>query len=704
MKKILFLLPIPLFFFLAASSYRFIPLPNNDWPSYLGGNDRNHYSDLAQIDTSNVSLLKPVWIFSTPDSGQMQTNPLIIDGTLYAVSPTAQLIALDAASGEEKWTFGNRFLSALHASRGVAYWTNGKEERILHTIGSYLYAVDAKTGKNISSFGDNGRVDLHTGLPANAQEKFIISTTPGTVFENLIIMPVRLSEGEDAAPGDIRAFDVLSGKLVWSFHTIPYPGELGYETFPQDAYKNEEIGGANNWAGMALDEKKGIVYVPTGSAAYDFYGGNREGENLFSNSLLALDARTGKRIWHYQTVHHDIWDRDLPAPPNLVTVRHKGKLIEAVAQVTKHGYIFLFDRLTGTPLFPIEETRVLTSTALPGEKVWPTQPRPTLPLPYARQAHTLTNKDISPYAPNQKELKKAFQSYKKGWFDPPSQQGTLILPGFDGGAEWGGAAVDPNGIMYLNSNEMAWVLTMKNTPKEEELASLSNGERVYQTYCAACHGEKRQGKSLGIYPNLQNIASKKQKSEVLELINKGKGMMPGFPTVSTEEKQAVIAFLYGDEKVEAVSTKGGKSRIPYKSTGYNKFLDANGLPAISPPWGTLQAIDLNTGQYLWKIPLGHEPTLAQKGIYSTGTENYGGPLVTKGGILLIAATKDGYFRAFHQKTGKLLWSYKLPAAAFATPATYAVNGKQYVVIACGGGKLGTPKGNTYLAFALPEVN
>jgi quinoprotein glucose dehydrogenase len=677
-------------------------IPSEEWPEYLGGPERNHYSTLTQITPENVQNLKISWTYVTPDSGQMQVNPVVVNGVLYGVTASVQAFALDAATGKELWRFGDPLKNWASTSRGVAYWREGNDERILHTMGHFLYAIDAKTGRSIASFGENGRVDLHTGLPEIAKDKFMVSNTPGTIFEDLIVMPVRLSEGADAAPGDIRAFNVKTGKLAWTFHTIPYPGEFGYETFPKNAYKNTDVGAANNWSGMSVDRKRGILYVPTGSAAYDFYAGNRKGQNLFSNCLLALDARTGKRLWHFQTMHHDVWDRDLPAPPNLVTVKQNGKRIDAVAQVTKQGYVFVFDRVTGKPLFPIKEVPAHKST-LVGEQTWPTQPVPTKPEPFARQSPTVTEKQISPYAENREELIAKVKTYKNALFAAPSKEGTVIFPGFDGGAEWGGAAVDPEGVMYVNSNEMAWILTMKDTPKQDALAHLPLGERTYATLCASCHGPERKGNVKSGYPSLVDISTKREKAFVSNIITSGKGMMPGFTTLSVADKQALVAFLFGEEKKEA-SGGGGNSKmpyLPYTSTGYNKFLDSKGLPAIAPPWGTLNAIDLNTGEYRWKIPFGYEPLLLEKGIKNTGVENYGGPVITASGLLFIAATKDGMFRAFDKKTGKLLWETKLPAAAFATPATYQVNGKQYVVLACGGTKLGTKKGNQYVAFTLP---
>ncbi len=699
-----FLIPVAVITLIAAQfSWRSqTQTPAEEWPEYLGGPDRNHYSTLTQITPENVQNLKVAWTYSTPDSGQMQVNPIIVNRVLYGVTASVQAFALDAATGKEIWRFGDPLKNWASTSRGVSYWKEGTDERILHTMGPNLWALDAKTGKPIESFGDKGKTDLHTGLPEIAQNKFIISNTPGTIFEDLIVMPVRLSEGADAAPGDIRAFNVKTGKLVWSFHTIPYPGEFGYETFPKDAYKNTYTGAANNWAGMAVDRKRGIIYVPTGSAGYDFYGGNRKGQNLFANCLLALDARTGKRLWHFQTTHHDIWDRDMPAPPNLMTITHNGKKVDVVAQVTKQGFVFVFDRVTGKPIFPIKEMPVPKSM-LAGEMAWPTQPIPTKPAPFARQSNTLTEKDISPYAENREELVQNFKKYKTAFYAPGSKEGTVIFPGYDGGAEWGGAAADPEGILYVNANEMAWIQTMVETPKEEALAHLSAGEKLYTNYCVACHGTDRKGNPKSNYPSLIDIDKKRDKAFVSNLIGNGKGMMPGFTMLSATEKQAIVSFLFGDEKKEVSSTTSTSKQVylPYKSTGYNKFLDSKGLPAITPPWGTMSAIDLNTGEFVWKIPFGYEPALLEKGIKNTGVENYGGPVITASGLLLIAATKDGMFRAFDKKTGNLLWEMKLPAAGFATPSTYQVNGKQYVVIACGGTKLGTKKGNQYVAFALP---
>ncbi len=676
------------------------------WSDYLGGPDRNHYSSLTQINPQNVSQLKVAWSYSAPDSGQMQMSPIIVDGVLYGMTAAVQAFALDAATGKELWRFGDPLKAWHSTSRGVSYWSNGTDRRILCTIGPNLYALDAKTGQPIPTFGEQGKVDLHEGLPEVARNKFIISNTPGTVFENLIIMPLRLSEGADAAPGDVRAFDVVTGKLVWTFHTIPYPDEPGYETWENpEAYLNKDIGAANNWAGMAVDVASGMLFVPIGSAAPDFYGAQRLGKNLYSDCLLALDARTGKKVWHYQFMHHDIWDRDPPAPPNLIRVKRNGRVIDAVAQVTKQGYVFVFDRKDGQPLFQIEEVEAPPSL-LTGETAWPTQPVPVLPKPFARQAFTLTEQDISPYAENREELLQTFRQADRRRFAPPNLDGVLLLPGYDGGAEWGGAGADPDdGILYVNSNEMAWILKMETTGSQVADA-LPLGEATYLANCSSCHQKDWSGNAQSGYPSLININQRRDQAQVHQLITSGKGMMPGFPTLSEVQRKAIVAYLFGEEKKEvgavAHADASTPAVLPYKHGGYHKFLDSKGLPAIAPPWGTISAIDLNTGEYCWQVTLGDTESLRQKGHPPTGCESYGGPVVTASGLLFIAGTKDGKFRAFDKKNGTLLWETTLPAAAFATPATYEVQGKQYVVVACGGEKLGTPKGNQIVAFALGQ--
>ena len=676
-----------------------------EWKHYLGDPGRSHYSQLSEFTSKNIKSLKVSWEYESKDYGQMQMNPIVVDTLLYGVSSALRVFALDARSGEEVWVFGDTLKTLFSTSRGVSYWESGNDRRIFYTKGANLWALNAHTGQPIPSFGKGGKIDLRSGLPASARDKFVISSTPGTTYKNLIIMPLRLSEDVGAAPGDVMAFDVITGELAWSFHTLPRPGEPGIETWGDPNISESPIvGAANNWAGMALDQKREILYVPTGSAAPDFYGALRPGKNLYSNCLLALNANTGKLLWHYQFIHHDLWDRDPPAPPNLITVKHEGKKIAAVAQVTKQGYVFVFNRETGQPLFDIKEVAVPESE-LPGEQTWPTQPIPVKPAPFARQSDKLKIKDISPFAPNRDSLITLFKQFDKRNFAPPSLKPALLLPGYDGGAEWGGAAADPDkGILYINSNEMAWLLQMRISDDKDE--KLTVGERIYRQNCAVCHMTNRSGSQASGYPSLLAINNRLTEKNIHNIIMQGKGMMPGFPQISEKNRQELMSFLtdksYNKKVKQMTETNSKESYMPFQHMGYTKFLDQNGLPAISPPWGTLQALDLNTGEYLWKVPLGDTESLRELGQPTTGTENYGGSVVTENGLLFIAATKDGYIRAFDRDTGKLLWEFKLPAAAFATPALYYAGGKQYLTIACGGEKLGTKKGNKIIAFALED--
>lgn len=691
------------------------PKSDTDWAHYLGDPATSHYSTLDQINVENVAQLEVAWTYNsgnadTSNRSQIQCNPLIIKGILYGTSPTLQCFALDAATGKELWKFdpfeGNFDLFGMGVNRGLAHWKDGDEERILYSAGSNLYALDAKTGKPFKDFGKDGKVDLHEGLGRDVSEYFVVSNTPGVVYENLLILGTRVSEATGAAPGHIRAYDVRTGKQAWIFKTIPEPGEVGYETWSSDAW--QRIGGANSWAGMSLDEKRGWVFVPTGSAAYDFYGGDRVGDNLFANCILALDAKTGKRIWHYQTVHHDVWDRDLPCAPNLITLQLNGKKIDAVVQPTKSGYLFVLDRETGKPLYPIEEVAVEAST-LNGEKSSKTQPIPTKPVAFARNKIDSTDlTDLSPE--NHAFALEIWQKSRKGVFVPPSLEGTLLFPGFDGGAEWGGSAVDPNtNLIYINANEMAWILQMLPYQSASDNSPIAKGRNIFQTQCMNCHGKDLKGASIFKVPSLVGLKDRSAKADIIKLVKNGKGVMPSFAFLSDQERAAVVAFILEGKGIDNAAITNSKEpqgedvwTYPYVMAGYKRFKTPDGYPAIRPPWGTLNAIDLNTGELAWKIPFGEHEELIKKGLPPTGCENYGGPVVTDGGVLFIAATQDEKFRAFDKKTGKLLWETKLPAAGYATPATYSVKGKQYVVIACGGGKLDTKSGDAYVAFALPN--
>ncbi len=445
------------------------------------------------------------------------------------------------------------------------------------------------------------------------------------------------------------------------------------------------------------------MFLPTGSAAFDFWGGNRHGKNLFANSLIALEAGTGKYVWHYQFVHHDLWDRDLPAAPVLVTVTHDGRRIDAVAQATKSGHVFLFNRETGTPLFPIEE-RPVPPSDLRGESAWPTQPLPVKPPPFARQA--LTEADVTDVSEASRAavLAQLVKVRNGGQFVPPSTQGTVIFPGFDGGAEWGGSAFDErSGLLYVNANEMPWILSMVPIDGARESTDFARGRRTYQINCSVCHGIDRKGDAAKTVPSLATLSRRMPRADAEKIIAGGKAVMPAFPSLTAGERKELLSYLYNDKPTASSQEDEPIAEgVPYTHTGYNRFLDPEGLPAVKPPWGTLNAIDLNKGEIAWQVPLGEDPVLARRGRRNTGTENYGGPVVTAGGVIFIGATRDEKFRAFDKRTGKLLWETSLPAGGYATPSTYAVNGKQYVVIAAGGGKMGTKSGDAYIAYALPD--
>jgi quinoprotein glucose dehydrogenase len=677
---------------------------NHDWPAY-GGGDGTHYSNLSQINRDNVKNLVVAWKYDTGEKGGIEVSPIIVGKVLYAATPRNAIIALDAATGKLIWKHEFN-LSGYMITRGVSYWSDGKQSRILAGARNYLYALDATTGKPISSFGENGRIDLRKGLREPWQEQSVSLTTPGSIYKDLIIVGGANPETHPAPPGDIRAFDVHTGALRWTFHTIPRPGEFGYDTWPKDAWKN--AGAANNWAGTTVDAQRGIVYVPTGSAVFDFYGGDRVGNDLFADSLIALDAETGKRIWHFQGVHHDLWDRDFPAPPALVTVTHDGKKIDAVAQTTKSGLLYVFDRSNGKSLFPIDEIPVLKSN-VPGEVASPTQPYPRLPAPYTQQstsADTLTNRTPEAHAWAEKQFSSMIGG---GQFVPPSvDKLTIDMPGFAGGGEWGGVAVDPSGILYVNANDTAWLVGLTVPPPAG-----SRGEKVYQNQCSGCHGINRGGSPPAI-PSLDGIEGILTDQEIVTTIRGGKGRMPPFTSLSDEDVQAVVRYLTKAPQQEqeqpkrrdrvAAEAAGGKTSddSPYKSIGFRRFTDPEGYPATAPPWGTLSAIDLNTGKYLWKIPFGQYPELVAKGMPDTGSDNYGGPVITAGGLLFIGASVfDEKFHAYDKSSGKLLWEAPLPFAGLATPATYMVDGKQYVVIAAGGGQSSRkPSGGVYVAFTL----
>lgn len=688
---------------------------SRDWAIWNGNSNGDHYSPLAQIDRRNVAGLRVAWTFDTGEEGGLETNPLVIAGVVYANTPSRRVVALDAVTGKLLWKFDSG-VPGVGPVRGVSFWTDGRQRRLFSGVNNFLYALDAADGKPIASFGEGGRIDLRKDLGRDYRQQSITLTSPGVVYRDLIIVGGRVPEDHPAPPGDVRAYDVRTGVLRWTFHTIPHPGEFGDDTWPKGAWTS--AGSANNWAGMVVDPDRGIVYVPTGSAVTDWYGGDRGGDNLFSDTLLALDAATGKRLWHFQAVHHDLWDLDFPAPPVLLTVTSGGKRVDAVAQTTKSGYVFLFNRVTGTPLFPIKEASYPASS-VPGEVTSPTQPLPILPLPFTRQGVTedmLTTRtpDAHTWAV---EKFRTFAGGAGGQFVPPRLDKMMVaLPGANGGGEWGGPAVDPNtGVLYVNANETPRLLGLV-----QPRAPVSVGERIYQQRCASCHGLGGAGAPPDM-PGLVGPDHQLTEKKITDMVHQGKGRMPPFNDISDADLKTLANYVMTALPQGGAAASAPKAGLPaaegedgdagagggprYKSSkGW--FNDPDGYPAITPPWGTLSAIDMNTGNYLWKIPLGNYPELAANGLNDTGTVNYGGPLVTGGGLVFIAATAyDRKFRAFENQTGKLLWETELPLPGLATPATYLVNGKQYVLIATGGEGGGSQfrgkTGGVYVAFALP---
>ncbi len=673
--------------------------PAADWTTTGGAPGNARYSPLDQINVTNITQLQVAWVYHTGDlppdgHGEIQATPIVVDGVLYATTPKVAVIALRADKGTLLWRFDafpNR-PTQPHVNRGVVYWADarGHDRRIFFAVDHRLYALDARTGEPVRSFGASGWVDLGEGLGRDVEGTYLVSTSPGVAYKDVLIWGTRVGEEAGSAPGHIRAYDARTGKIRWTFHTIPWQGESGYDTWPPEAFKS--AGGANSWAGMTVDTARGIVYIPTGSATPDFYGGDRAGANLFANSLLALDAMTGKRLWHFQTVHHDLWDRDLPAAPNLVTVTRDGARVDAVAQITKSGFVFVFDRTSGKPLFSVEE-RAVPSSDLNGERAWPTQPFPVKPVPFARQ--TLREADVTP------SERRRFRLLRHGsLFTPPSRAGSVVLPGFDGGGEWGGAAVDPEtATLYVNASDVPWVAAMRETATASSPArGPRTGVAVYTTECGSCHGADRRGRDRA--PSLIGVNSRLTVEQLEQLLEHGRGFMPSFAKLSETDKCTVIEYLIVKHCVTG-ETFAGPPPAPYEFVGYERWRDSSGFPAIKPPWGTLSAIDLNTGEYRWRIPLGEFTALTARGMPITGTEQYGGPIVTRGGLVFIAATQDGKLRALDKRTGRVMWEALLPAPGYATPSTFAVRGKQFVVVAAGGGKLGSKSSDTYVAFALP---
>ena len=622
--------------------------PYTTWRTYGGGAHSSQYSALSEINRSNVAQLEVAWSFPVGERSFV-FNPIVVDGTMYVLARYNEIVALDAATGKELWAHANE---GGVGARGMNYWqsADGKDRRLLYLNAGFLTAVDAGTGKTVASFGANGRVDLRDALKADGWDitnvRPLATSNPGRVFENLMItsLPAQ-GAGYASTPGDVTAWDVVSGKLVWVFHSIPHPGELGYDTWPKDAYRT--AGGVHNWSELTVDEANGIAFIPFGTARYDFFGGNREGNNLFANSLVALDARTGKRLWHQQLVHHDLWDYDLPQAPKLLTIRQNGQQRDVVAQATKHGFLFVFDRRTGEAIWPIEE-RPVPKSDVPGEHASPTQPFPTKPAPFAVQS--FTERDINPFLPEaDREMlrEKLRTSRNEGLFTPPSFAGSIGMPGHNGGANWASTAVDPiNGELYVVSKNLPVMLHVEQSDEEPSARSV-NG-----------------------------------------------------PVVTREQAAAALAAA------QAAAAKGTvRYVVPYD------FMRSatNGMAAIGPPWSHITAYDLNTGEIKWRVPDGSTtgPGIpADSGAHFPR----GAPLVTAGGLVFVATAQDRRLRAYDRVTGKVLWSKELPGGSEGIPATYEIGGRQYLAlpVAAGAGLFAptsepqAPAQGAYVVFALPR--
>jgi quinoprotein glucose dehydrogenase len=714
---------------------------SRSWRDYGGGPDSSKFVALNQITMDNVAKMTTAWTYPAGDTLNYQFNPIVVDDVMYVLAKNNSLVALNAATGEEIWIHAN--LRGI-ARRGVNYWESAdrKDRRLLFQMNNYLQAIDARTGKSILTFGNNGLVDLKEGLGREGSTVRAQSSTPGKIFQNLILLGSAVGEGYLSPPGHLRAFDVVTGKLAWIFHTVPQPGEFGYDTWPKDAYKY--VGGANTWGEISIDEKRGIAYFPTGSPTYDYYGADRLGSNLFANCLLALDARTGKRLWHYQVVHHDLWDYDLTAAPQLITVRRNGRTIDAVAQASKQGFMFVFDRVTGEPVFPIEE-RPVPKSEMPGEEAWPTQPFPTAPPPFARQI--MTENDITPYflSPEDRatwteRLKKA----RKGLFNPPSTDETVAVPGAVGGANWGNTAANPAaGLVYVMSQDFPSFYKLTTEPGgfggvppggrggaagggrgQQAASAAARGKESYALYCESCHGGDHAGVAGAGAPAISGIGTRMAYQDFRQILLAGRGRMPSFPTLDEATIGALYTIVGGNPGAGAgrgagapdvrpagpvVASGGAPGGLDLPSggrgsTAYPEGVDAPkvryytgyglGNPHImTAPWSRLVAYDLNAGTIKWQVPLGVDRLAAEQGGADAGVPRGSqrmGMIVTSTG-LLFATAKDGKVRAYSAEDGKVLWTGELPQGAEGLPAMYEAGGRQFLVVCATTGLTWGPK-------------
>jgi quinoprotein glucose dehydrogenase len=701
---------------IAVAYLAFIAL-NDDrvWAEYRGNAETNSYSPLTQINKSNVQNLQVAWQFgpgnpaSAPNTTAVtgaaptgrgfggfgsESNPIIVDGVMYSALARNKIYAVNATTGEQIWEYnplaGGGFGSV---TRGVNYWEKGSDKRILAAAGSYLIAIDAKTGEAIKTFGTDGKVDLREGLRDDPKTIQAGSSSPGVVYGDLIIMGSRVDENYGAAPGYIRAYNCVTGKLVWTFHTIPLPGEVGYKTWPKDAWK--EFGGDNDWAGLSLDRKRGMVFIATGGTSYDFYGVDRPGDNLFADCVVALNAKTGKYIWHFQTIHHDLWDWDLTSPPNLVTITKNGVKRDAVVQLSKSGFVFVLDRVTGKSLFPIKEVPVPKSD-IPGEITSPTQPVPVLPKPVARQI--ITEKDISNFsqAAHDSSLK-LFRSLRyDGMFTPPSIRGTFHSPGSNGGPDWGGGSFDPRtNIIYIKSNDAPEIIKMQKIENRvvSNQTDFEVGKGIYSTYCVACHGADKLGDEQS-YPSLINVQKRLTDEQIIAKIKAGGGKMPGFASVVNDKAKeaAILTYISGtDTKTRTASTSEAAApgqKVRYTNVvAYRAIHDMDGNPFVTPPWGSLIAINLATGKDVFRVPAGNDAARQKPGEPETGLTGNAGAVATAGNLVFLGGSSDRKFRAFDSKTGKVVWETTLPGPQNALPSIYkGKNGKEYIAINIGADK------------------